>query len=121
MEDEDRVRHLLRKTLSRLGYRVMDAGRPEEAVAISQSYEGQIHLLLTDMVMPEMNGRELAARVREDRPDIRVLYMSGYPAGDQESDDPLDLGSNFIAKPMTPIELGRMVRKVLERGRGARD
>jgi len=119
VEDEDRVRRLLSKTLSGLGYRVMETGRPVDAVTMSRSYEGTIHLLLTDMVMPEMSGRKLAARIRQDRPDVRVLFMSGYPADDQQGAEPLDVGNNFIAKPMTPHELVRMVRKVLERGRSA--
>merc|ERR1711969_423276 len=92
----------------------METGRPADAVAMSENYEGEIHLLLTDMVMPEMNGRELAARIREGRPDVRGLYMSGYPADDQEGAEPLDVDNNFIAKPMTLQNLGRMVRKVLE-------
>ncbi|MAB88940.1 MAG: hybrid sensor histidine kinase/response regulator [Planctomycetes bacterium] len=116
VEDEHRVRRLLNRTLTRLGYRVMETGRPADAVAMSENYEGEIHLLLTDMVMPEMNGRELAARIREGRPDVRVLYMSGYPADDQEGAEPLDVDNNFIAKPMTLQNLGRMVRKVLESG-----
>ena len=113
VEDEHRVRLLLRKTLSGLGYRVMDTGRPADAVAMSEEFDGKVHLLLTDMVMPEMGGRELAARIREDRPETRVLFMSGYPANDQGESEPLD-ENNFVAKPMTPNELGRMVRKVLD-------
>ena len=115
VEDEHRVRLFLAKALTRLGYRVMETGRPADAVGISASYEGEIHLLLTDMVMPEMSGRELAARVRKDRPGVRVLFMSGYPAGDHGGDEPLDVDDNFIAKPMTPVELGRVVRRVLGR------
>ena len=119
VEDEHRVRRLLSETLSRLGYRVMDTGRPVDALAMSRSCERTIHLLLTDMVMPEMSGRELAARVREDRPDTRVLFMSGYPAEEQDNAEPLDVDANFIAKPMTSCELIRMVRKVLDRGPGS--
>lgn len=117
VEDEDRVRHLLTETLSGLGYQVMDTGVPADAVTMSEDCAGKIHLLLTDMVMPGMSGRQLAARIRQDRPDVRVLFMSGYPAEDQPRAEPLDVGQNFIAKPMTPHELGGMVRKVLEQGR----
>jgi len=119
VEDEDRVRRLLSQTLSSLGYRVMETGQPIDAVTMSKNYDGTIHLLLTDMVMPEMNGRELAARIRQDRPDVQVLFMSGYPAEDQQGAEPLDVSNNFIAKPMTPHELVQMVRKVLERGKSA--
>jgi len=119
VDDEDRVRRLLGQTLTRLGYRVMEAGLPTDAARMSEEHQGRIHLLLTDMVMPEMNGRELAARIREDRPDMQVLYMSGYPAEDQANAEALDVDNNFIAKPMAMQDLGRMVRKVLESDRGA--
>ena len=119
VDDEDRVRRLLGQTLTRQGYPVKEAGLPTDAVRMSEEHQGRIHLLLTDMVMPEMNGRELAARIREDRPDMQVLYMSGYPADDQASDEALDVDNNFIAKPMAMQDLGRMVRKVLESNRGA--
>jgi len=97
----------------------MEAGLPTDAARMSEEHQGRIHLLLTDMVMPEMNGRELAARIREDRPDMQVLYMSGYPAEDQANAEALDVDNNFIAKPMAMQDLGRMVRKVLESDRGA--
>ncbi|MEC7583255.1 MAG: ATP-binding protein [Planctomycetota bacterium] len=113
-EDEDRVRHLLSETLSGLGYQVMDTGIPEDAVTMSRDCEGPIHLLLTDMVMPGMSGRQLAAEVRRNRPEVKVLYMSGYPAEDQPRVEPLDVDQNFIAKPMTPHDLAQMVRKVLK-------
>ena len=113
VEDDDEVRQLLVQTLVRLGYQVMESGHPAEAVKMSEAHEGQIDLLLTDMVMPELNGRELAASIRGDRSDVRVLYMSGYPADHDRDVVPLDVESNFIGKPMTMQNLGRMVRKDL--------
>lgn len=113
VEDEHRVRLLLSKTLSQLGYRVMDTGRPADALTMSEEFEGKIHLLLTDMVMPEMGGRELAERIRKSRPEIQVLFMSGYPANEQGDAEPLN-EDNFVAKPMTPNELGRRVRRILD-------
>jgi PAS domain S-box-containing protein len=113
VEDEHRVRLLLSKTLSQLGYRVMDTGRPADALTMSEEFEGKIHLLLTDMVMPEMGGRELAERIRKSRPEIQVLFMSGYPANEQGDAEPLN-ENNFVAKPMTPKELGRRVRRILD-------
>jgi CheY-like chemotaxis protein len=113
VEDEHRVRLLLSKTLSQLGYRVMDTGRPADALDMSGEFEGTIHLLLTDMVMPEMGGRELAEQIRKSRPEIQVLFMSGYPANEQGDAEPLN-EDNFVAKPMTPKELGRRVRRILD-------
>ena len=114
VEDEHRVRLLLSQALTRLGYRVMETGSPADALAMSASHEGELHLLLTDMVMPEMSGRELAALIRDARPEVRVLYMSGYPAGEQVGAEPLVVDNNFISKPMTLQSLGQMVRKVLD-------
>jgi PAS domain S-box-containing protein len=113
VEDEHRVRILLRKALSQLGYRIMDTGRPADALTMSEEFEGKIHLLLTDMVMPEMGGRELAERIQKGRPEIQILFMSGYPANEQGDAEPLN-EDNFVAKPMTPNELGRRVRRVLD-------
>jgi len=119
VEDEHRVRLLLSQALTRLGYRVMETGSPADALAMSASHEGELHLLLTDMVMPEMSGRELAALIRDARPEVRVLYMSGYPAGEQVGAEPLVVDNNFISKPMTLQSLGQMVRKVLDSDLGA--
>src|SRR5207237_5065955 len=78
VEDEEAVRGLVREILSRLGYRVLVAGNGIEALALSQRFPETIHLLLTDVIMPGMDGCELAERMMVARPDTRILFMSGY-------------------------------------------
>ena len=78
VEDEDEVRAVLHQILVGKGYRVLQAASGEEALAISRLHRGPIHLLLTDVTMPEMKGPELAARLRAERPQTRVVFMSGY-------------------------------------------
>jgi CheY-like chemotaxis protein len=104
-EDEPALRELVRHTLEQSGYKVFEAGDGYEAVRILEQHAGDIHLLLTDVIMPLMNGHELASRVRTMRPGIQVLYMSGY------TDDVLAFHGiaspeiAFIQKPFTPSEL----------------
>jgi two-component system cell cycle sensor histidine kinase/response regulator CckA len=78
VEDEDVVRDLARRVLSDYGYDVLEARQGKEALALSELHAGPIHLLLTDVVMPKMSGRELAQNLQALRPDMPVLYMSGY-------------------------------------------
>src|SRR5262245_45714331 len=78
VEDDDTVRGLARTVLAKYGYRVLEAGCGDAAVALGGAYAERIHLLITDMIMPEMNGHELFLRLTECRRDLRVLYMSGY-------------------------------------------
>jgi CheY-like chemotaxis protein len=109
VEDEEGVRALARKILTLHGYRVREAAGPHRALEMLDEDSGEIHLLLTDFVMPGMDGRELAMRVRQTRPDIRVLLMSGYT-------DRVGAGSQWplLQKPFTPEGLARRVREVLD-------
>ncbi len=113
-EDEDSVRTVAAEVLTRHGYTVLAAEDGEAAWVMARAYPGQIHLLLTDAVMPRMNGRELAERVTASRPQIRVLFASGY------TDDPTLLHGIatdellFIQKPFTSLDLLLRVRSVLD-------
>jgi CheY-like chemotaxis protein len=114
VEDEVSVRSLVRGVLESRGYRVLEACHGADALAISDQHGGPIHLLLTDVVMPEMSGRDLASRVVPRRPGIRVLYMSGYTDDAIVHNGVLDAGTAFLQKPFTPDALARKVREVLD-------
>ena len=113
-EDEELVRVLARKVLEQAGYRVLVAAGGAEALALAERHDAPIHLLLTDVVMPEMSGRELMRRLIERRPDVRVLYMSGYADEAIARHGVLDPGTAFMQKPFTPGVLARRVRDVLD-------
>jgi len=117
VEDEDLVRELARDVLQRAGYRVIDASRPSEAIARADEHGGVIDLLLTDVVMPEMNGRALHARLLERRPSLRALYMSGYSDNVLGDRGILEPGTDLLEKPFEVDALLRRVRSVLQRGR----
>ncbi len=110
VEDEQGVRRLVGRILSELGYEVIEAARPAEAIEIHERGLA-IDLLLTDVIMPEIGGQELAERLRRADPDLRVLYMSGYASDRLHGDDGTPA---HIAKPFTPNELARRVRQVLD-------
>ncbi|MCK4541913.1 MAG: response regulator [Spirochaetales bacterium] len=115
VEDESNVRDLVLRMLESQGYHILEAENAGEALLICENFESRIHLLLSDIVMPVMNGDKLAVRLKTIRPDIKVLLMSGYP--DKEANE-LTLGSrgiDFIAKPFNIEELAVKVRKVLDR------
>jgi signal transduction histidine kinase/CheY-like chemotaxis protein len=113
VEDDSQVRSLARKILVRLGYRVLEAESADEALNILSDEEGPLDLLLTDIVMPGMNGIELARRVRSIRPGVRVLFMSGYTDNAVTEQGILGAGAPFLQKPFTSAILARMVREVL--------
>ncbi len=113
-EDELAVRALMSRVLREAGYAVVEAGDGEEALAAAQRHEGALQLLLTDLVMPKVGGRELAARLSALRPDLKVILISGY------TDDPIAKGELapgvlFLNKPISPEELLRQVRRILDR------
>ena len=113
VEDEDSVRHLVREILTGLGYTVLESPEPDEALALCNRHCGRVDLLITDYVMPRMNGHELAARVVAAHPEARVLYMSGYA---KESASKRGLGLSdvvFLGKPFTAETLARRVREAL--------
>jgi CheY-like chemotaxis protein len=107
VEDDDQVREANRTILQRNGYTVVEAADGKQALALSDLHNGRIDLLLTDVVMPLMGGRELAERIVERRPDLKVLFVSGY------TQDPLEDGAAFLQKPITPDTLLRKLRGVL--------
>src|SRR5579885_928302 len=114
VEDEGNLRRLTRQFLENQGYTVLEAADGAAAVQICVAHQGTIHLLLTDVIMPGMNGRELAHRVSEIRPNIRVLYMSGYTENAIGHNGTLDAGIMLLQKPFTLHALQAKVREVLD-------
>ncbi len=112
VEDEDVVRGLTRRILAEAGYKVLDARSGAEAIQICQDYRGPIDLLLTDVVMPEISGKEVAERLQELRPSARVLFMSGYTDEAIVRHGVLNAKVEFIQKPFTWAKLGKKVRDV---------
>ncbi|HEX9670977.1 MAG TPA: response regulator, partial [Thermoanaerobaculia bacterium] len=118
VEDEAILRELLRKLLEAAGYTVVLARNGAEALEICERKDSPIDLLLTDLVMPEMSGREVAQRVRAKIPGIHVLYMSGYTDDAVVVHGVLEEDMAFLQKPFTLQTLARKVREVLERPPG---
>ena len=115
VEDEDSIRNVLARSLEHLGYNVLAAGTTHESIRIAKTYAGTIHLLLTDVIMPEMNGKELAAELQRLRPDMRVLFMSGYTADVITQQGRIDSDVDFIQKPVTQEVLSSTIRELLDR------
>jgi two-component system cell cycle sensor histidine kinase/response regulator CckA len=113
VEDEESLRELIREILQANGYEVLEAEDPTKAIETVANYEGAIHLLLTDVLMPGMNGRALAQRVRERRPDIRILYMSGHTEDSIAQSGLVEPGALLISKPFTQESLARKLREAL--------
>ncbi|WP_287126544.1 PAS domain S-box protein [Desulfobacter sp.] len=115
VEDEPSILRMTRMMLERMGYKVLAAGTPGGAIALAREYAGQIHLLMTDVVMPEMNGRDLAGNLLALYPDLKRLFMSGYTANLIAHHGLLAEGVNFIQKPFSREQLGKKVRDVLDK------
>jgi two-component system cell cycle sensor histidine kinase/response regulator CckA len=118
VEDEDGVRSLARHVLTGCGYTVLEAADGEEAVRVAGRAAGPIHLLVTDVVMPGPGGREVAERVRDWHPGVRVLYVSGYTEDAVVRHGVLQDGVNFLQKPFSPLALAHKVREVLDAASG---
>ena len=116
VEDEEQVRRIIREVLERLGYNVLSASNGEEALKLAEDQDTEIHLLLTDVVMPQMSGRELAERLITMRPQLKVLYMSGYTDDAIVRHGLLEETLNFIQKPFDSASVARKVREVLDSG-----
>jgi PAS domain S-box-containing protein len=114
VEDEAAVRSSVRRLLEWHGYTVLEARNGAEALRVYQAHEGRIDLILTDVVMPEMGGHELVERLRESRPDLRVLFMSGYAERAFISDGSMPVGTGYLEKPFTVETLMRRLREVLD-------
>lgn len=113
VEDEQSILQLGKKMLERLGFQVLHAISPSEAIKLAEEYAGSIDLLITDVVMPEMNGRDLADRLHTLYPDLKIMFMSGYTADSIAHRGVLDEGVNFIHKPFSQQELAIKVGKAL--------
>ncbi len=114
VEDQDDVRRVAHAILRKFGYHVIEARNAGEALLSCERHPRTIHLLLTDVVMPQMSGRELAERLLQIRPEMRVLYMSGYTENTIVHHGILDSGISYLQKPIVPEMLARRVREVLD-------
>ena len=113
VEDNEQVLSMTLKILDRYGYRTLAARAGDEAVRVSRDFEGKIHLLLTDVIMPGMSGKELAERLRSERPDMKVLFMSGYTQNIIIQKGVLPADIHYIQKPFSTEGLARKVRESL--------
>jgi len=114
-EDDATIRRMIQLTMESEGYTILAATNGQEAIEISSSYEGDIHLLLTDVIMPKLNGQELANTVQQSRPEMEVIFMSGYTDDAISHHGVLEPGVHFIQKPITPSILAKKLREVLKK------
>jgi CheY-like chemotaxis protein len=116
VEDEPTILKMTATMLTRLGYAVLEADSPSAALRVAGGHDGGIDLLLTDVIMPGMNGRDLAGQLAETYPQMKCLFMSGYPANVIAEQGALDEGVHFIQKPFTKKALAERIRRTLEDG-----
>jgi CheY-like chemotaxis protein len=116
VEDEAAILKLGKAMLESLGYKVLTANTPQDAIRLAGEHSGAIHLLLTDVVMPQMSGRELAEQIKSIRADLKFLYMSGYTANVIAHHGVLEEGIQFIEKPFSKEDFAAKVREALDKG-----
>ena len=114
VEDEANLRNIASEILSGLGYSVLVGGNGEDAVRVSAGHDGPIHLLVTDVIMPGMGGRELADRLLKSRPDLKVLYISGYTEDSVIAQGVFSSQMAFLQKPIASADLAQKVRAILD-------
>jgi two-component system cell cycle sensor histidine kinase/response regulator CckA len=112
VDDEESVRTIVLKILRRAKYNVLEAENGEAALRIAEDHQGRIDLVITDMFMPGLRGPEVAQKLALTRPGLRVLFMSGY--ADQDLRTGVPAGANFLNKPFSGAELGKIVEEVLK-------
>jgi CheY-like chemotaxis protein len=113
-DDEVAVRALSGDVLRQSGYTVLEAGHGHEALRVAEGHAGPIHLLVSDVVMPELDGRQLAERLRQVRPELKVLFVSGYTGDEELRQGVRQAAVHFLPKPYTPLALATKVRAVLD-------
>ncbi|HTO22281.1 MAG TPA: response regulator, partial [Spirochaetia bacterium] len=113
VEDEASILLMLQRALAQLGYTVLAAHSPAEALRAAEGHRGDLHLLLTDVVMPGMNGRQLVERVSQLRPGVRALFMSGHTAEVISQRGVIEEGMPFIQKPFATAALASRIREIL--------
>ena len=118
VEDEDALRILLCRFFRLYGYEVLEARHGGEALLLSERHRGPIHLMVTDVVMPQMSGKELADRLAPLHPEMTVFFMSGYTDGDLTSYGLPEPSQHFIPKPFRPMDLVKKVRDILDASPG---
>jgi PAS domain S-box-containing protein len=114
VEDEREVRSLVEKLLRLQGYKVLSAADPAAALAHARGHPGAIDLLITDVMLPGLSGRDLAHQIQKLKPKIPILYISGYSDDAVVRHGNLDAGTHFLQKPFTPLQLGRKIREILD-------
>ncbi len=115
VEDEESVRIFAVRALVKLGYTLLEAANGEEALAVLEKHAGPLSMVVTDLVMPKMNGMELAGRLKEIRPEVRIIFMSGYTDETVVRKRILSADSSFLQKPFTSADLAKCVRGVLDK------
>jgi two-component system cell cycle sensor histidine kinase/response regulator CckA len=113
VEDEESILNLIKEMLEMLGYKVMAVNETDKALRLAREYDGNIDLLLTDVIMPGMNGKELSERIIAFKPGLKRLYMSGYTSDVIASQGILEEGAQFIPKPFSFKDLATKVRETL--------
>lgn len=114
VEDEDQVKEIIRNVLIGYGYNVIDSSGGDEAFEKAENYKGQIHILITDIMMPDINGKELAEKIIAIRPELKVLFMSGYTDSSIVQNGVLESGISFINKPFDIPDFLKKLREILD-------